>query len=126
MGQVAAKLSDQVIVTSDNPRSEALTQIFSDMQAGVTAPAKISWTEDRRRAISLALDTARGRLPLIAMEVFARVAGVIATIEVAQTFLNTGGTPIEATYIFPLPDRAAVQTLPDRRVAWRRNPCAAD
>src|SRR4029079_19302721 len=26
----------------------------------------------------------------------------------AQTFVNTTGTPIEATYIFPLPDRAAV------------------
>ena len=34
--------------------------------------------------------------------------GVIASIELAQTFVNTTGTPIEATYIFPLPDRAAV------------------
>jgi Ca-activated chloride channel family protein len=58
-----------------------------------------------------ALETARGRLPLIAMEVFARVAGVVATIEVAQTFVNTTGTAIEATYIFPLPERAAVHTF---------------
>ncbi len=55
-----------------------------------------------------ALQTARGLLPLIAMAVDARVAGVVATIEVAQTFVNTTGTAIEATYIFPLPDRAAV------------------
>ena len=55
-----------------------------------------------------ALQTARGLLPLVAMEVDARVVGVIATIEVAQTFVNTTGTAIEATYIFPLPDRAAV------------------
>jgi Ca-activated chloride channel family protein len=55
-----------------------------------------------------ALETARGLLPLVAMEVDARVAGVVATIEVAQTFVNTTGTAIEATYIFPLPDRAAV------------------
>lgn len=55
-----------------------------------------------------ALETTRGLLPLIAMEVDARVAGVVATIEVAQTFVNTTGTAIEATYIFPLPDRAAV------------------
>jgi Ca-activated chloride channel family protein len=55
-----------------------------------------------------ALKTERGLLPLIAMEVDARVAGVIATIEVAQTFVNTTGAAIEATYIFPLPDRAAV------------------
>jgi Ca-activated chloride channel family protein len=55
-----------------------------------------------------ALQTARGLLPLVAMEVEARVAGVIASIDVAQTFVNTTGTAIEATYIFPLPDRAAV------------------
>src|SRR4051812_42385691 len=55
-----------------------------------------------------ALQTARGLLPLVAMDVDARVAGVIASIEVAQTFVNTTGTAIEATYIFPLPDRAAV------------------
>jgi len=55
-----------------------------------------------------ALRTERGLLPLVAMEVDARVAGVIATIELAQTFVNTTGGAIEATYIFPLPDRAAV------------------
>jgi Ca-activated chloride channel family protein len=55
-----------------------------------------------------ALQTARGLLPLVAMEVEARVAGVIAAIELAQTFVNTTGQAIEATYIFPLPDRAAV------------------
>ncbi len=55
-----------------------------------------------------ALSTARGLLPLTAMDVDARVAGVIASIEIAQTFVNTTGTAIEATYMFPLPDRAAV------------------
>ncbi len=55
-----------------------------------------------------ALRTERGLLPLVAMDVDARVAGIVASIEVAQTFVNTTGAPIEATYIFPLPDRAAV------------------
>jgi Ca-activated chloride channel family protein len=55
-----------------------------------------------------ALATARGQLPLVAMEVDARVVGVIATIELAQRFVNPTGEAIEATYIFPLPDRAAV------------------
>jgi len=58
-----------------------------------------------------ALRTERGLLPLVAMEVDAKVAGVIATTEVTQTFVNTTGTAIEATYIFPLPDRAAVHTF---------------
>src|ERR1700755_750351 len=55
-----------------------------------------------------ALRTARGLLPLTAMDVDIQVAGVVASMEVAQTFVNTTGTAIEATYIFPLPDRAAV------------------
>jgi Ca-activated chloride channel family protein len=55
-----------------------------------------------------ALRTARGLLPLAAMDVDARVVGTIASIELAQTFVNTTGAAIEATYIFPLPDRAAV------------------
>jgi Ca-activated chloride channel family protein len=55
-----------------------------------------------------ALETVHGPLPLVAMDVDARVAGVIATIELAQRFVNTTGEAIEATYIFPLPDRAAV------------------
>ena len=54
------------------------------------------------------LKTDRGLLPLAAMDVDARVAGVVAAIDLAQTFVNTTGTAIEATYIFPLPDRAAV------------------
>ena len=56
-----------------------------------------------------ALATERGLLPLTAMSVEARVAGVVASIDVAQTFVNTTGSAIEATYMFPLPDRAAVR-----------------
>jgi len=55
-----------------------------------------------------ALETARGVLPLVALRVRARVSGVVAATEVVQTFANTTGVAIEATYIFPLPDRAAV------------------
>ncbi len=51
--------ADFAFATADNPRSEALTRIFEDMKAGVTAPEKITWIEDRRRAISLALDACK-------------------------------------------------------------------
>ncbi|MCX5743395.1 MAG: VIT domain-containing protein, partial [Proteobacteria bacterium] len=47
-------------------------------------------------------------LPLVAMDVDVRVTGIIAAIELAQTFVNTTSGAIEATYLFPLPDRAAV------------------
>ena len=50
--------ADFAFATADNPRGEKLGQIFDDMRAGVTEPAKIAWVEDRRHAISLALDAA--------------------------------------------------------------------
>ena len=53
------EVADFAWATADNPRSEALSQIFTDMRAGVTDEAKIVFVEDRRRAISLALDQAR-------------------------------------------------------------------
>jgi UDP-N-acetylmuramoyl-L-alanyl-D-glutamate--2,6-diaminopimelate ligase len=51
--------ADFAFATADNPRSEALAQIFADMKEGVSAPDKIAWVDERRRAIGLALDAAR-------------------------------------------------------------------
>ena len=51
--------ADLVLVTADNPRTETVAAIFDDMRAGVTLPEKFTWIEDRRRALSLALDLCR-------------------------------------------------------------------
>ncbi|MBW8782491.1 MAG: UDP-N-acetylmuramoyl-L-alanyl-D-glutamate--2,6-diaminopimelate ligase [Verrucomicrobia bacterium] len=59
MVQAVQDYADFAFATADNPRNEPLPQIFNDMQAGITAPMKITWIEDRRRAISLALDMAK-------------------------------------------------------------------
>ena len=56
-----------------------------------------------------ALETARGRLPLTRLDIEARAVGLEVALDVRQTFVNATGTAIEATYIFPLPDRAAVR-----------------
>ncbi|MEV6279236.1 VIT domain-containing protein [Nocardia sp. NPDC051832] len=56
-------------------------------------------------------DADRTGLPLVAMEVSATVTGLVATTTVRQVFRNTLGTGIEAVYIFPLPDRAAVTSF---------------
>jgi Ca-activated chloride channel homolog len=58
-----------------------------------------------------ALETARGRLPLTALTVEARIVGLIAETRMRQTFRNSLDEPLEATYIFPLPDRAAVTSF---------------
>jgi len=55
-----------------------------------------------------ALTTPRGNLPLKLLHVEARLVGLMATTQLRQTYVNTLGVPLEATYIFPLPDRAAV------------------
>lgn len=59
MVKAVQEFADYAFATADNPRSEPLTQIFADMKTGVTAQEKFAWIEDRRRAISLALDMAK-------------------------------------------------------------------
>lgn len=54
------------------------------------------------------LSTSKGLLPLKALEVHARVVGLLAHTTLQQTYVNSLDEPLEATYIFPLPDRAAV------------------
>ncbi|MEU8249397.1 VIT domain-containing protein [Nonomuraea sp. NPDC048916] len=55
-----------------------------------------------------ALRTERGNLPLESVDVTAGISGLIAGVEVAQGFRNPFDVTLEATYVFPLPDRAAV------------------
>src|SRR5260221_5128469 len=55
-----------------------------------------------------ALSTPLGNLPLKALAVHARVDGLLARTVVRQRFANPHAQPLEATYIFPLPARAAV------------------
>jgi Ca-activated chloride channel family protein len=66
------------------------------------------------------LRSERGHLPLVAMAVACDVTGLFVTTRVRQTFVNVLDEPIEATYVFPLPDRAAVSAftavLGDRRI----------
>lgn len=59
MVKAVQAFADFAFATADNPRNEALAQIFEDMKAGMTAPQKMAWIDDRRRAISLALDMAK-------------------------------------------------------------------
>lgn len=47
-------------------------------------------------------------LPLTAVDIEAEIRGMVATTTVRQTYRNTHAVGIEATYIFPLPDRAGV------------------
>ena len=58
MGEVAARLADVVVLTSDNPRSEDPLAIIGEIQAGASAATALEVEPDRRAAITLALDAA--------------------------------------------------------------------
>ncbi len=58
-----------------------------------------------------ALRTDRGNLPLDRLDVRARITGLTARTVVTTEFVNTHDTALEATYVFPLPDRAAVTSM---------------
>ena len=47
-------------------------------------------------------------MPLREVALEVRLEGLAAWVSLRQVFVNDGAEPIEATYIFPLPDRAAV------------------
>jgi UDP-N-acetylmuramoyl-L-alanyl-D-glutamate--2,6-diaminopimelate ligase len=59
MVRAVQDIADYAYATADNPRGEQLEKIFEDMREGVIDPSKIAWVDDRRRAISIALDAAK-------------------------------------------------------------------
>jgi UDP-N-acetylmuramoyl-L-alanyl-D-glutamate--2,6-diaminopimelate ligase len=61
MGEIAARIADLVLITSDNPRSEDPARIIAEILAGAqtVAGANIRSTTDRAQAIAEALELAR-------------------------------------------------------------------
>ncbi|MGI4822895.1 MAG: UDP-N-acetylmuramoyl-L-alanyl-D-glutamate--2,6-diaminopimelate ligase [Janthinobacterium lividum] len=82
MARLAAQLSDQVILTADNPRDEDPLDILRQMQAGLLPPADahVQQLPDRRLAIRTAVGLARaGDLVLVAgkgHETYQEIKGV--------------------------------------------------
>ena len=60
MGEIAVRLADVAIVTSDNPRTEDPERILDEVEAGMRAKPHHR-EPDRRRAIALALGLARAQ-----------------------------------------------------------------
>lgn len=58
MGAIAERLADQVVITSDNPRSEEPQSIIDQIAAGMSDAAKARRIEDRASAILQAIRSA--------------------------------------------------------------------
>jgi Ca-activated chloride channel family protein len=85
-------------------------EILYSEEARMTSPIPIlaDVPELQQDAGFGALGTPMGNLPLKALDVSARIDGLLARTVVRQRFANPHAEPLEATYVFPLPDRAAV------------------
>ncbi len=59
MGEVASRLADVVVLTTDNPRSEDPKTIIEEIRAGMSGPAQLVVEPNRRTAIAGALRAAR-------------------------------------------------------------------
>ncbi|CAM4442659.1 marine proteobacterial sortase target protein [Mycobacterium basiliense] len=57
------------------------------------------------------LHTDRGNLPLQRIDVRVDITGLTSQVELTQDFVNTFDVPLEASYVFPLPDRSAVTRM---------------
>lgn len=67
MGEVAARLADRVLLTSDNPRGEDPLAIIDAVRSGMTASTECTVEPDRATAIAIAIgEAAAGDVVLIA------------------------------------------------------------
>jgi UDP-N-acetylmuramoyl-L-alanyl-D-glutamate--2,6-diaminopimelate ligase len=108
MAEAAAKGSDFVVLTSDNPRSEDPLAIINDavvglQRAGLQSPAKYVTEPDRRKAIALAIEhAAPGDIVLLAgkghekFQVTRQATIPFDDVEVAKQVLKSLGYDCEA------------------------------
>jgi UDP-N-acetylmuramoyl-L-alanyl-D-glutamate--2,6-diaminopimelate ligase len=92
MGRIAEGLADQVVLTSDNPRTEDPERILDDIEAGMTRRDHLR-IEDRRAAIAQAL----------------AIAGPDDVVVLAGKGHET--SQVRGTTAYPFDERAIVQEL---------------
>jgi UDP-N-acetylmuramoyl-L-alanyl-D-glutamate--2,6-diaminopimelate ligase len=104
MGEVATRLADVAVLTSDNPRSEDPAAIIDQVRAGVVRHEALVVEPDRRAAIALAL----------------AAAGPGDVVVIAGKGHET--TQVIGTDSIPFDDRAvAAQLLAGTEATWSRS-----
>jgi UDP-N-acetylmuramoyl-L-alanyl-D-glutamate--2,6-diaminopimelate ligase len=95
MGRIVASLSDHVVVTSDNPRTEDPAVIMQEICAGISRTENVIKEVDRRKAIENGLGSAQpGDVVLIAgkghedYQVIGTERHHFSDVEVVQNFIG--------------------------------------
>ena len=88
------------------PGEAAISQVFAAGEANVIQLGEVDWA-------GLVWRGPHGVVPapVLSAEVDIRVTGLVARARLTQRFENPSDDWLEATYLFPLPDDAAVDTL---------------
>jgi UDP-N-acetylmuramoyl-L-alanyl-D-glutamate--2,6-diaminopimelate ligase len=93
MGEIASKYSNEIIITSDNPRTEDPMKIIEEIKKGITSD-NYKIEADRQKAIEIACkEAADGDIILIAgkgHETYQEINGVrhhLSDKEIAQKFV---------------------------------------
>ncbi|MBW4492878.1 MAG: protein kinase [Oscillatoria princeps RMCB-10] len=88
----------------------AIQQVSTVNNGGVTLPFDRQDTP-KQGGLYVQKDGRQQVFPLKHTEVMAKIAGNLSRVEVTQTFENPFPEPLEAVYVFPLPDEAAVDDM---------------
>ncbi|MFO0590430.1 MAG: VIT and VWA domain-containing protein [Polyangiaceae bacterium] len=98
--------------SDETPSEEADPALLSGAEMGTPAAAWRDVLTDPGEVpqLRVAADDDKA-LPLQHTSVKATLAGLTASVEVTQRYTNPYKTPIEATYIFPLPENSAVHAM---------------
>lgn len=99
MAKIAEELAHRVIVSSDNPRHEAFTQILADMTPGFQRPQTILVEPDRRQAILLAIQHATPHTVIVlagkGQETYMEVQGLKHPFDERSVLQEAGATPAD-------------------------------
>ncbi|MGC1392959.1 MAG: VIT domain-containing protein, partial [Coleofasciculaceae cyanobacterium] len=80
-------------------------------QSSTPMPITFKPTKDTLSGLYVQSPDGKQQFPLKHTEVQAKIAGNLSRVELTQTFENPFTEPLEAIYVFPLPDEAAVDDM---------------
>ncbi|MEM6309126.1 MAG: VIT and VWA domain-containing protein [Pseudomonadota bacterium] len=84
---------------------------FAMMVVAVIRPVHAATFEDLGGHVVATQDGQTHLLPMLESDIDVRIQGDMATVAITQTFINDAQTPMQAEYLFPLNQKAAVYSM---------------